>query len=192
MVVQKGMSPIYGQENIHRFFRSRFVPSVLKRMIAKDIFKKFGKSGFIIPVGLSVRDQRITISLTRIGLKYKNIESLDAFLDSMTSIFSGPSFSKYSQIPLCLVNHYHQYFYDWSDCVTRTESLKTWEKVLDLLNSLTFGWKTTFQELYDRATKMQKIRISKTGSKITIVNNSKDYSIANLSFLVGGQLEPNA
>ena len=57
---------------------------------------------------------------------------------------------------------------------------------------LTFGWKTTFGELYDRAIKIQRIRISKTGSKITIINDSKENSIEDFSFLVTGQLEPNA
>ena len=45
---------------------------------------------------------------------------------------------------------------------------RIWQKLLDCLDDVTFGWKTTFSELYDRTKKVRKINISKTGSKITI------------------------
>ena len=192
MVIQKGFIPIYGQENIHRFFRSTYVPSVFKRIVAKRIIKKFAKSGFIIPVGISIQDQRIIMSLSSLGLKYEDIELFETLLDSLRNLVCPVSNTKYSGMPLCIINHYHQYFYDWSDTITRTEMFKVWQKLIDLLDSLTFGWKTTFGELYDRAIKIQRIRISKTGSKITIINDSKENSIEDFSFLVTGQLEPNA
>ena len=132
------------------------------------------------------------MSLSSLGLKYEDIELFENLLDSLRNLVSPVSNTKYSGMPLCIINHYHQYFYDWSDTVARTEMFKVWQKLIDLLDSLTFGWKTTFGELYDRAIKIQRIRISKTGSKITIINDSKENSIEDFSFLVTGQLEPNA
>ena len=49
LVRQQGMIPIYGQENIHKFFRSRYIPRFYKRRAAKQIFSRFGKSAFIYP-----------------------------------------------------------------------------------------------------------------------------------------------
>jgi hypothetical protein len=63
---------------------------------------------------------------------------------------------------------------------------RIWKKLLDCLDDVTFGWKTTFLELYDRTTKVRKINISKTGSKITI--ESKGEAADNLSFRINGQL----
>ena len=70
MVIQKGFIPIYGQENIHRFFRSTYVPSVFKRIVAKRIIKKFEKSGFIIPVRISIKIKKYSrVSLMSFRIK---------------------------------------------------------------------------------------------------------------------------
>ena len=68
---------------------------------------------------------------------------------------------------------------------------KVWQKLLDYLGDLTFGWKTTFLELYNRAIKVQKINISKTGSKVTVESASNDL-INEISFQTNGQVaNPN-
>lgn len=50
-----------------------------------------------------------------------------------------------------------------------------------------FWLEDDISELYDRTTKVKKINISKTGSKITI--ESKGEAADNLSFQINGQLE---
>ena len=89
--------------------------------------------------------------------------SLDTFLDSLSKIISDSMYNRY--LSLCKLNHYHQYFYDWNYSVTRIEMFRIWQKLLDCLDDVTFGWKTTFSELYDRTTKVRKINISKNGLK---------------------------
>ena len=111
--------------------------------------------------------------------------SLTTFLDSLSKIISDSMYNLY--LALYKVNHYHQYFYDWNYSVTRIEMFRIWQKLLDCLDDVTFGWKTTFSELYDRTTKVRKINISKTGSKITI--ESKGEAADNHSFQINGQLK---
>ena len=59
---------------------------------------------------------------------------------------------------------------------------------MDLLNKLTIAWKITFEDLYDRAIKIKKTTVSKTGSKITIQTKQ---AIEDFSFRINGQIESN-
>ena len=82
--------------------------------------------------------------------------------------------------PLCILNHYHHYFYDWNvDSITRTNLLEQWQQILHRLNKIPFLWKTTFFGLHQRIRKLREISISKTGQKITIISNEL---IDNFSF----------
>jgi hypothetical protein len=65
---------------------------------------------------------------------------------------------------------------------------RVWQQALSYLDNVSFGWKTTFLELYNRATKVNKINISKTGSKITIVSED-DEGIENFSFQINDEIE---
>src|SRR5919109_76911 len=186
LVRQQDMIPIYGQEKIHKFFRSRYIPRFYKRRVAKQIFSKFGKSAFIVPVYVNPNKDGMVISLPHIdGMDFEKLVSLNSFLNSISKIIL---YSRYNRhMALCIINHYHQYFYDWSHSVTRSEMFKIWYKLLDCLGDLTFGWKTTFLELYNRAMKVQKINISKTGSKITV--ESADNELINeVSFQISGRI----
>ena len=51
LVKKYGLIPIYGKENIHKFFRSPFVPTFFKKRVAKKIYHGLGKSAYIVPVG---------------------------------------------------------------------------------------------------------------------------------------------
>jgi hypothetical protein len=64
---------------------------------------------------------------------------------------------------------------------------KIWQKLLDYHGDLTFGWKTTFLELYNRAIKVQKINISKTGSKITVESADNELD-SEIPFQINGRI----
>ena len=69
--------------------------------------------------------------------------------------------------------------------------LKYGRILLDRLGEATFGWKTTFLGLYIPAMKIQKINISKTGSKIT-VESADNELIDEISFQTSSPInEPN-
>jgi hypothetical protein len=70
--------------------------------------------------------------------------------------------------PLCILNHYHHYFYDWNyDSVTRKDLFEQWQRIMHFLIKIPFSWKTSFLGLHQRIEKINKITISKTGLKIT-------------------------
>jgi hypothetical protein len=230
LVKKHGLVPIYGKDNIHKFFRSPFIPSFLKKKVAKKIYREFGKSAFIVPVmvnivetnqsnntskhmnngsvdryddhGYTVQPAKAQVinTLPLVGLPFKKLISLDSFLDSISKIITVARSNRSKISSLCLINHYHQYFYDWDQSITRTEMFNTWQKLISILASdityddkhyLDFGWKTTFLEIYDRVLKIKRIiDASKTGSKIVIQSISESEKIDNLSFHIShGSLE---
>jgi hypothetical protein len=230
LVKKHGLVPIYGKDNIHKFFRSPFIPSFLKKRVAKKIYREFGKSAFIVPVMVNIvetnqsnntskhmnngsvdsyDDHDYTVqpakaqvinTLPLVGLPFKKLISLDSFLDSISKIITVARSNRSKISSLCLINHYHQYFYDWDQSITRTEMFNTWQKLISILASdityddehyLDFGWKTTFLEVYDRILKIKRIiDVSKTGSKIVIQSISESEKIDNLSFHIShGSLE---
>src|SRR5262245_1794450 len=79
LVRQHDMIPIYGQEKIHKFFRSQFIPTFYKRRVAKQMINKFGKSAFILPVYVNpIRDGMMT-SLPRLdNMDFEKLVSLDS------------------------------------------------------------------------------------------------------------------
>ena len=232
LVKKHGLIPIYGKDNIHKFFRSPYIPTFLKKRVAKKIYRKFGKSAYIVPVMVNIvrtsqnnntsrnmnnssidryddDDDDYTVQPAKAqvintlppgGLPFEKLISLDSFLDSISKfiILARSNRSKISS--LCLINHYHQYFYDWDQSITRTEMFNTWQKLISYLagdimyddeHYLDFGWKTTFLEIHNRTLKiMRTIDASKTGSKIVIQSISESEKIDNLSFYIShGSLE---
>ena len=99
------------------------------------------------------------------------------------------SYSMDNRTPICILNHYHHYFYDWDyDSITRKNLFKQWNQILLLLNKIPFSWKTTFLDLYQRRRKIKKINIATTGQKVTI--QSGDELIEEISFKVHKALQP--
>ena len=226
LVRKYNMVPIYGQENIHKFFRSPYIPTFLKKRAAKQIYNKLGKSAFIVPVSVSIGSNNIIgtnssrnnhsnngsgnssgaaveagviTSLPPIGLPFEKLISLDSFLDSVSKIVSFARSNRSKMGSLCIINHYHQYFYDWSRSITRREMFSTWQKLLSYLagdstyndDYVDFGWKTTFLQLYNRVSKIQRMKtVSKTGSKIVVESISETENIDNFSFRIDhGEIE---
>ena len=118
LVRQQDMLPIYGQEKIHKFFRSRYIPGFYKRRVAKQIFNKYGKSAFIVPVNVNPHVDNnddnnksknttggmITSFPSIEGLNFEKVISLDTFLDSLSKIIL---FGRYNgSMTLCIINHY--------------------------------------------------------------------------------------
>ncbi|MGN6347157.1 MAG: DUF2334 domain-containing protein, partial [Candidatus Nitrosocosmicus sp.] len=56
LISRLGMIPIYGQSKYHRFFRSPYIPNLIKKYLAKKIIKKFANVAFIIPFIMSNAD----------------------------------------------------------------------------------------------------------------------------------------
>jgi hypothetical protein len=102
------------------------------------------------------------------AISLKKAASTDSLLKWAKRIIDS-SFEKRN--PICMINHYHIYFYDWSSYITQVDLHNTWQKIIESLNSLAWSWKVTLSELYDRLSKIRSVRITKTGSKITIVSN---------------------
>ena len=99
------------------------------------------------------------------------------------------AYSTVQRTPLCILNHYHHYFYDWNyNAITRNNLFEQWNQILHLLNKIPFSWKTTFLDLYQRMRKIKKINIAITGQKITI--QSGDELIKEISFKVDKVLHP--
>jgi hypothetical protein len=221
LVKKYALIPIYGKENIHKFFRSPFIPTFFKKRVAQKIYHKFGKSAYIVPVMVNivsnslkssninkagidschdnsldpkVAEGEAIITLPPIGLSFEKLVSPVSFLDSISKIVSLASSNRNRISSLCIINHSHQYFYDWNQSISRTEMFNTWQKLLSCLTGdiafddnryLDFGWKTTFSELYKRALKIRRnITAAKTGAKIVIYSISDNEEIDNLSFLI--------
>jgi uncharacterized protein DUF2334 len=227
LVKKYGLIPIYGKENIHKFFRSPFIPTFFKKRLAKKIYHKFGKSAYVVPVIVNVVgssdlnsnsvsnnnireaagydngngnlcasfcDGEAINTLPPVGLSFEKLVSSVSFLDSISKIVSLASSNRNSISSLCIINHYHQYFYDWNQSISRTEMFETWQKLLSCLTGdipykdnqyLDFGWKTTFSELYNRTSKIRRtIAAAKTGSKLAVHSINDSEKIDNISFQI--------
>jgi hypothetical protein len=75
--------------------------------------------------------------------------------------------------PICIINHYHIYFYDWNPFLTNKNLYKVWNILLNIFSKVNFIWKTSFFELYERIKKIKKMNIIQTESKTII--ESKEY-----------------
>ncbi len=197
-----GMIPIYGQSNYHKFFRSSYVPNYFKKYFANKLLKKFANVGFIIPFIMSNDDyynnkhnRGIMLYIPRrlkinpVSNSLKNAESEQESSQTFVKWISNTiSYSMVQRTPLCILNHYHHYFYDWNyDSITRKNLFEQWNQILHLLNKVPFSWKTTFFDLYQRIRKIKKINIAITGQKITI--KSGDELIEQISFKVDNVLQ---
>ena len=197
LISRLGMIPIYGQSNYHRFFKSPLIPNYFKEYFARKLLKKFANVGFIIPFIMSNVDyynnsntRGIMLYIPR-RLKMNPISNSDRNADAKGDISqtfvkwisNTISYCMIQRTPLCLLNHYHHYFYDWNhDSVTRKNLFEQWNQILDLVNKIPFSWKTTFSDLYQRILKIKKINIARTGHKITI--ESTNELIEDISFKV--------
>ena len=210
LISSLGMIPIYGQSKYHRFFRSPYIPNQIKKYLANKIIKKFANVPFIIPFIMSNADyynnkksnQRIVLHVPKrpkldpISNK-DNKEQEDIKREQEKEGDNPQPFVKWvsntidyciiQRTPICILNHYHHYFYDWNyESITRRNLFEQWQQILNLLDRIPFSWKTTFFDINQRITKIRKVNISKTGQKITIKPN--DELIENFSFKINREL----
>jgi hypothetical protein len=190
-VLEQGLIPIYRETLFDQILRLGFVPDFIKnagmRLIMNryinDTDENFGVQ-FIKPVLISAKKNVITWSLPKI--RASHITSFDSLFNLTNCIIKLCS---QNRIPVCIINHYHLYYYDWSSTITKGELFKAWHNILTSFNKVEIGWKTTFLELYNRLEKIRSISMTKTGSKITIMANT---FIDDFSFQTTKPLETNS
>jgi peptidoglycan/xylan/chitin deacetylase (PgdA/CDA1 family) len=189
-VLEQGLVPIYRETLFDRILRFGFVPNLVKNtgmMMVRnryndDADKNFGVQ-FIKPVLISIKKDVITWSLPNV--RASHITSFDSLFDLTNCIIK---LCRQKRIPVCIINHYHLYYYDWGSTITKGDLFNAWHNILGTFNKVEIGWKTTFLELYNRLEKIRNIRMQKTGSKITI---KADTFINDFSFQTGKPLETN-
>ena len=211
LVKELGMTPIFGDSPIHTFFRSPLVPQALKKRMIDSLRQKYSHTAYIVPLKAKLNEKideiRLPVEPNNIlqpsGKRSHQKENKNSsqliqsrfypswpLLSSSSSSLSDPQailseFIKSSlegrREPICILNHYHQYFYDWKPSISRSDLFRIWEYVLQFLNSLPYIWKTSFSELHERAKKISRVNLVKTGSKIVIKSLSTD-AITNYSF----------
>jgi hypothetical protein len=190
-VLQQGLIPVYRDTIIDRILRSRAIPNYVKntamRMIMSNYVNEtdenFGVQ-FIKPVLISTKSKGITWSLPNI--RTSHITSTNSLFNLTNRIIT---ICRQNRGPVCLINHYHLYYYDWSSTITKSDLITTWNKIVNSFDKLEISWKTTFLELYNRLNELRGVYIIKTGSKITI---KTDAFINDFSFQTGKALETSS
>jgi hypothetical protein len=188
---EQGLIPIYREMLFDQILRFGFIPNLVKisgmrlavrRYINSNKDENFGVQ-FIKPVLISAKRNVITWSLPKIrGSHITSLESLFNLTNRIIKVCTQ------YRVPVCIINHYHLYYYDWNSTITRSELSKAWRNILRMFDSTEIGWKTTFLELHTRLEKIRGIKMAKTGSKITIKANS---NINEFSFQTAKPLEAN-
>jgi len=186
-----GFVPIHRQTFFDSFMRNSFVPSYLKDVATRTLVKYKNKSingnwviQLVKPVIISVREHSISWSLA--SIKSANLSSVDSLVRLSNKVIESCSISR---SPVCILNHYHLYYYDWNQSITRKDLFQVWRQILKSFDKLKFSWKVTFLELYERTKQIQDIHIVKTGSKITLESGTH---IRGFSFRTAASLEPSA
>jgi hypothetical protein len=189
-LVNVGLIPIYRQTFLDSFLRSGIVPTYLKQIAMRQFVAKYKKRAvegnsaiqFPKPVVISIEHKMVSWSLT--SLTQASLSSFDSLLKFTNKLIKSCMISR---SPVCIINHYHTYYYDWNPSITRKDLFKDWIQLLTIFNNLKFGWKVTFSELYERTNLIRNIRTAKTGSKITIESETR---IRDFSFRTSHHLEP--
>lgn len=193
--------PIYGYNIYHRLFRSVFFPNYIKSQMASRIVKKFAGSGFIIPLFMFNLDffkngskDEFKMYLSR-RMKFRPIsKNKEEFIIDGSKVFSKwvmnvLLFCKAQRNPLCILNHYHHFFYDWDyESITRVNLYKQWIDIISLLDKIPHSWKTNFCELRQRIKLIKNVKITITGDKITVQSNRE--TITDLAFRVNKKIVP--
>jgi hypothetical protein len=191
-LVELGLVPIYRQSFFDSFLRNSFVPANVKQIAMRGIMSKYRNRSrdsnwyiqFVKPVFISLGKRVITWSLA--SMKYAKISSFDNLFKLTTQIIESSSISR---TPVCILNHYHIYYYDWNTSITRKDLFQAWTQILKSFDRIKFGWKVSFSELYERENQIQGVNIVKTGSKITIESKER---VLNFSFRTRHHLETSS
>jgi hypothetical protein len=190
LIIQLGMIPIYRNTIIDRFMRLNF-PNLIKKISFKAIMGIYSKIyveesilSLMKPVILSPVEGFLKWSLP--SKRFRKFKTNEGLLRLSRDIIDSCSFSR---TPLCILNHYHSYFYDWNSTITKNELFRTWIEVMRSFRDVEFGWKIDFMNLYERFIKVKKVLTNQTGSKITIKTEEE---ITDYSFLSSSPIEQNS
>jgi hypothetical protein len=190
-LLEQGLTPIYRETLFDQILRLGFIPNLVKIAGLRLLMNRYNNETdenfgvqFIKPVLISAKKNVITWSLPKI--RASHITSFESLFNLTNCIIK---LCTQYRIPVCIINHYHLYYYDWSSTITKGELFRTWRNILSSFDKLEIGWKTTFLELRNRLEKIRSINMIKTGSKITIKADTK---INDFSFRTGKPLEANS
>ena len=189
-LIRSGLVPICRETIVDTLLRSPYVPILIKDITSRLISSRYrdrvtngnGTVQFLKPVIITIRNRLISWS---VPLRSTVISSFESLFELTNKIIESCSLSR---SPVCIINHYHLYYYDWNSSISETELFRSWTKILQKFDGLEFAWKTTFSELYERAEQIQKIQIVETGSKITIESKVR---IKGFSLRTKHHLEPS-
>jgi peptidoglycan/xylan/chitin deacetylase (PgdA/CDA1 family) len=174
LICMLGMVPIYRNTGLDKFLRSPILPIFLKSALSNRIFNQYRKrylSADAPNFGVTLL-KASNIEVDDIGIRwhlpadiFAKIKTLDDLIESTFDVIQRTSVLRR---PLCILNHYHMYFYDWNTSITSNNLFNTWNKILEFLGKIEYSWKASFIDLYTRARKIKTATVVKTGSKITI------------------------
>ncbi len=189
-VVEAGLIPICRRTSFDIFLDNPIVPNFVKRAATrfvarnyKDIFKtEKNVIQFLKPVSMKIGENLISWTVPLMATRISSAESLFSFANKVIQT------SYLNRSPICILNHYHFFYYDWNSSISRNELFRCWTHLVDKFHSLEFIWFTTFSELYERSMQIQHVQIAETGSKITIESK---VNIKNFSIRTTQLLEPN-
>lgn len=178
--------PIYRQTVFDKFLRSTAVPHLAKKFAIRQFTDKY--------YSLKTKEQSrgvlfmkpVTMSFTTDAIYWssRSINSFDSLFELTTEIIDS---CIKERIPICILNHYHLYYYDWNSTITRHDLFQAWTRLLNYFESIKSSWKVSFSELYRRMQAIQSVDIARTGSKITIESK---LGIHDFAFRTGHQIRP--
>jgi Uncharacterized protein conserved in bacteria (DUF2334) len=190
-LLEQGLTPIYRETLFDQILRFGFIPNFVKIAGMRFLMSRYNNETdenfgvqFVKPVLISAKKNVITWSLPKFRAphitSFESLSNLTNFIIRICAQYRNP---------VCIINHYHLYYYDWSSTITKDELFRTWLNILRSFDKLEIGWKTTFLELRNRLEKIRGINMVKTGSKITI---KADTNIIDFSFQTAKPLEANS
>lgn len=182
MIRESQLIPIYRQTLFDRLLRNAFIPRYTKKFLIRQTTRKYSGP---YPKRLFVKPVVMSASTNAISWSGGSIDSFDSFFELINKIIK---LSIKERTPICVLNHYHLYYYDWNSTITKYDLFRAWEHLLKCFEKIKNSWKVTFSELYDRMQAIQSVDIAKTGSKITIQSKS---SVSDFAFKPKHQIRPD-
>ena len=190
-----GMIPIYRDTGFDKLLRSPIIPLYIKDSLFNRILYYYRRrylTTYAPKFGLTLL-KLCYIRVDDTGIRwhlpasyFAKIKSLENVVESTCHIIR---LSNVLRRPICILNHYHTYFYDWNTSVSNFSFFRVWNKILELLQKLDFCWKVSFMELYDRARKIDETILTRTGSKITVKSKK---AVEGFSIRVRRGIESNS
>ena len=180
-VIDSGLVPICRRTVFDTFRANPFVPSYIKRAVTKLVASRYKDTfkseknvmQFLKPVNVKITENFISWTAPLMSLGMSDAESLFNFIDGVIRTCYS------DRLPICVINHYHMFYYDWNSTITRNELFRCWTQLVEKFYKLESVWFTTFSELYERSMLIKNIKIAQTGSKITVESkvNIKNFSL---------------